>query len=171
MQSLQKIALNKKLIEQPNAKKLESTVDQEVIEDKNSYYQQTVIRSKYNQIINWVFVDGPEFNKYFMNSNANNNNQLNKNYLKASVVKLKFFFPYYGHLLNKLVVATGGFIYVGSLVNPLITKTQYIAPLMANFDPALSDQASVKYVDTSTHFICTWQNLVLQDQPESNFQY
>jgi hypothetical protein len=54
-------------------------------------------------------------------------------------------------------------------MHPLITKAQYIAPLMANFDPKIGPNSMVKYIDNTTHFICTWENLFLQDQIESNF--
>jgi hypothetical protein len=46
-------------------------------------------------------------------------------------------------------------------------KIIFQAPLMANFDPTLNNRTIIKYVDNGTHFICTWENLVLQDQPEN----
>jgi hypothetical protein len=138
--------------------------EQTVLEDNKNYYHETIIRAELDQIINWINVDSPRFSGY----NVKKDDDLSKNYLKATIVKLKFKFPFYGHLLDQIVVATGGFIYVGSLMNPLITKAQYIAPLMANFDPTLNNRTIIKYVDNGTHFICTWENLVLQDQPESN---
>ncbi len=36
---------------------------------------------------------------------------------------------------------------------------------MANFDVSIGgNQSEIKYFDNSTHFICTWKNLYLQDQ-------
>lgn len=137
--------------------------EQTVLEDNKSYYHQTVIRAEIDQSINWINIDAPHFAQHQVKKDED----LSKNYLKATIVKLKFKFPYYGHLLDQVVVATGGFIYVGSLMNPLITKAQYIAPLMANFDPTLNNRTIIKYVDNGTHFVCTWENLVLQDQPEN----
>lgn len=121
------------------------------------------MRAELSQIINWVNIDTPAFAPF----KVKRDHDLSKNYLKATIVKLTFKFPYYGHMLDQVVVATGGFLYVGSLMNPLITKAQYIAPLMANFDPTLNDKSIIKYVDNTTHFICTWENLLLQDQKES----
>ena len=138
--------------------------EQTVLEDNKLYYHQTIIRAELDQTINWIDIDSSRYAPFLVKHDED----LSKNYLKATVVKLKFKFPYYGHLLDQIVVATGGFIYVGSLMNPLITKAQYIAPLMANFDPTLSNNTVIKYVDNTTHFICTWQKLILQDQPESN---
>lgn len=136
--------------------------EQTILEDNKNYYHETIIRAELDQIINWLNIDSPQFAQYQIKKDSD----LSKNYLKATIVKLKFKFPYYGHLLDQVVVATGGFLYVGSLMNPLITKAQYIAPLMANFDPTLNNRSIIKYVDNTTHFICTWENLLLQDQQQ-----
>lgn len=61
--------------------------------------------------------------------------------------KLKFEFPFYGNLIQNVTVATGGFIYTGDYVHSWLAATQYIAPLMANFDPSLSNSSFVKYYD------------------------
>lgn len=38
---------------------------------------------------------------------------------------------------------------------------------MANFDLSIdSNGSAIKYFDNSTHFICTWENVYLQDQRE-----
>lgn len=143
--------------------------EQTIIEDNKNYYHQTIVRAELDQIINWVDLDSSQFALY----DVKRDHDLSHNYLKATIVRLKFKFPFYGHLLDQIVVATGGFIYVGSLMNPLITKAQYIAPLMANFDPTLSNASIIKYVDNTTHFICTWEKLRLQDQPDCilNFNF
>lgn len=143
---------------------IHNTSEQTVFKDSNDYYTSHVIHAKSNELKNWIDIDSNLFKNY----SIKRDDDLSRNYLKASVVKLTFKFPYYGHLLEKLVIATGGFIYVGNLMHPLITKAQYIAPLMANFDPKIGPNSMVKYVDNTTHFICTWENLFLQDQIESN---
>jgi hypothetical protein len=39
---------------------------------------------------------------------------------------------------------------------------------MANFDVSIGgNQSEIKYFDNSTHFICTWKNLYLQDQQDA----
>ena len=40
-----------------------------------------------------------------------------------------------------------GFIYTGDVIHKMLTATQYIAPLMANFDPSLSTNSTVFYLD------------------------
>uniref|UniRef100_A0A3B4A432 Uncharacterized protein n=1 Tax=Periophthalmus magnuspinnatus TaxID=409849 RepID=A0A3B4A432_9GOBI len=78
-------------------------------------------------------------------------------------VRLSFEFPFYGHLLKEVTVATGGFIYTGEVMHQLLTATQYIAPLMANFDPSLSQNSSVFYFDNGTALVVQWSDIHLQD--------
>ncbi|CAF2179269.1 unnamed protein product [Rotaria magnacalcarata] len=84
-------------------------------------------------------------------------------------INLRFGFPFYGHTMNKILVATGGFIYTGDLLHSaLIGSTQYIAPFMANFDASIGkNETEIKYYDNRTHFVCTWQKIYLQDQQEA----
>uniref|UniRef100_A0A4W5RFM6 Plexin domain containing 2b n=1 Tax=Hucho hucho TaxID=62062 RepID=A0A4W5RFM6_9TELE len=78
-------------------------------------------------------------------------------------VNLSFDFPFYGHFLRDLTVATGGFIYTGDVVHRMLTATQYIAPLMANFDPSVSRNSTVIYFDNGTALVVQWDHVHLQD--------
>uniref|UniRef100_A0A673YMF0 Plexin domain containing 2b n=1 Tax=Salmo trutta TaxID=8032 RepID=A0A673YMF0_SALTR len=78
-------------------------------------------------------------------------------------VNLSFDFPFYGHFLHDLTVATGGFIYTGDVVHRMLTATQYIAPLMANFDPSVSRNSTVIYFDNGTALVVQWDHVHLQD--------
>lgn len=40
-----------------------------------------------------------------------------------------------------------GFIFTGDVTHRQLTTTQYIAPLMANFDPSHSKDSTVQYLD------------------------
>lgn len=40
-----------------------------------------------------------------------------------------------------------GFIFMGEVTHRMLTATQYVAPLMANFDPSFSKNSTVKYSD------------------------
>lgn len=40
-----------------------------------------------------------------------------------------------------------GFIFTGEITHRMLTATQYIAPLMANFDPSFSRNSTVCYLD------------------------
>ncbi|XP_036939278.1 plexin domain-containing protein 2 [Acanthopagrus latus] len=82
---------------------------------------------------------------------------------QAERVNLSFNFPFYGHILKEITVATEGFIYTGDIIHRLLTATQYIAPLMANFDPSLSKNSTVFYFDNGTALVVQWNQIHLQD--------
>lgn len=45
-----------------------------------------------------------------------------------------------------------------------LTATQYIAPLMANFDTTLGNESQVLYKDFGHKFVVEWRDIFLQDQ-------
>lgn len=59
-----------------------------------------------------------------------------------------------------------GFIYTGDVVHRMLTATQYIAPLMANFDPSVSRNSTVIYFDNSqfTLLLSILVNIQLQNR-------
>uniref|UniRef100_A0A673L2X0 Plexin domain-containing protein 2-like n=1 Tax=Sinocyclocheilus rhinocerous TaxID=307959 RepID=A0A673L2X0_9TELE len=78
-------------------------------------------------------------------------------------VNLSFDVPFYGHSLREIHVATGGFIYTGDVIHKMLTATQYIAPLMANFDLSISQNSTVIYCDNGTALVVQWDRVYLQD--------
>ncbi|XP_029309226.1 plexin domain-containing protein 2 [Cottoperca gobio] len=88
---------------------------------------------------------------------------LSSTHRQAERVNLSFGFPFYGHVLKEITVATGGFIYTGDIIHRMLTATQYIAPLMANFDPSLSKNSTVFYFDNGTALVVQWNRIHLQD--------
>nr|XP_023674032.1 plexin domain-containing protein 2 [Paramormyrops kingsleyae] len=88
---------------------------------------------------------------------------LSNTHRQAARVNLSFDFPFYGHLLREITVATGGFIYTGDVVHRMLTATQFIAPLMANFDPSVSRNSTVIYFDNGTALVVQWDHVHLQD--------
>jgi hypothetical protein len=50
-----------------------------------------------------------------------------------------------------LIFLIPGFIYTGEVVHRMLTATQYIAPLMANFDPGVSRNSTVRYFDNGMY--------------------
>lgn len=100
------------------------------------------------------------------------NHMLSKSHRRAATVKLSFDFPFYGHMVRNVTIATGGFLYTGDYVHSWLAATQYIAPLMANFDTSISNDSYIKYVDNGTAFTVQWEKVVLQDKPDSgNFTF
>ncbi|KAM9774269.1 plexin domain-containing protein 1 [Syngnathus typhle] len=83
---------------------------------------------------------------------------------KAARVALSFDFPFYGHYLRQIIVATGGFIFMGEITHRMLTATQYIAPLMANFDPSFSMNSTVRFSDNGHLFVVQWDKVRLKDR-------
>uniref|UniRef100_U3J212 Plexin domain containing 2 n=1 Tax=Anas platyrhynchos platyrhynchos TaxID=8840 RepID=U3J212_ANAPP len=93
----------------------------------------------------WVNIDQMEKDKVKIHGILSNTHR------QAARVNLSFDFPFYGHFLREITVATGGFIYTGEVVHRMLTATQYIAPLMANFDPSVSRNSTVRYFDNGMY--------------------
>ncbi|XP_028967695.1 plexin domain-containing protein 2 [Galendromus occidentalis] len=98
---------------------------------------------------------------------------LSESYRRAATVNLTFDFPFYGHPINNVTIATGGFLYVGYKLHMWLAATQYIAPLMANFKASVnSSESSLKYYDNGTVFVVEWRNVQLEDYREAgNFTF
>ncbi|XP_077010500.1 plexin domain-containing protein 2 [Tamandua tetradactyla] len=105
----------------------------------------------------WVNIDRMEKDKVKIHGILSNTHR------QAARVNLSFDFPFYGHFLREITVATGGFIYTGEVVHRMLTATQYIAPLMANFDPSVSRNSTVRYFDNGTALVVQWDHVHLQD--------
>ncbi|XP_062302295.1 plexin domain-containing protein 1-like [Osmerus eperlanus] len=87
---------------------------------------------------------------------------LSNTHRQAAKVALSFDFPFYGHNLRQVTIATGGFIFMGDVTHRMLTATQYIAPLMANFDPSYSKESTVQYLDNGEVFVVQWERVRLQ---------
>lgn len=132
-------------------------------EDAHIYYNSTKIS------------DPNEVAKLWIDSNdeiAIPHEMLSNSHRRAATVQLKFAFPFYGHMIKNVTIATGGFLYLGETVHSWLAATQYVAPLMANFDTSISNDSSVKYVSNDTHFIVQWREVSLHDStPPGNFSF
>uniref|UniRef100_A0A3Q3X937 Uncharacterized protein n=1 Tax=Mola mola TaxID=94237 RepID=A0A3Q3X937_MOLML len=58
----------------------------------------------------------------------------------------------------------GGFIFTGDITHRMLTATQYIAPLMANFDPSYSKDSTVQYLDDGEVFVVQWERVRLMGE-------
>lgn len=74
---------------------------------------------------------------------------LSKSHRRALTLVLPFEFPFYGHPITNITVATGGFLYAGDYIHSWLAATQYISPLMANFDTSISNDSFVKFCQDS----------------------
>ncbi|XP_071158422.1 plexin domain-containing protein 2-like isoform X2 [Mytilus edulis] len=86
----------------------------------------------------------------------------------AVTVGLTFGFPFYGHTVRKVTIATGGFLYMSPFLHSWLTATQYIAPLMANFDTTIGNGSDILYKDYTDRFVVEWRDVYLQDQNHTN---
>ncbi|CAN7997688.1 unnamed protein product [Ixodes hexagonus] len=92
---------------------------------------------------------------------------LSESHRRAATVNLTFDFPFYGHPIRNVTVATGGFLFTGYMLHVWLAATQFIAPLMANFETFTSNSSAIKYVDNGTSLIVEWHEVMLQDKPDS----
>ncbi|XP_071946443.1 plexin domain-containing protein 2-like [Antedon mediterranea] len=91
--------------------------------------------------------------------------QLATNHRQAVPARLTFSFPFYGHMVKNVLITTGGFVYIGDYYHKYLAATQYIAPLMANFDPSIHTDSMIRYGDNGTRFTVEWNQVHLKDRP------
>uniref|UniRef100_A0A1L8E3F4 Putative extracellular protein tem7 n=2 Tax=Nyssomyia neivai TaxID=330878 RepID=A0A1L8E3F4_9DIPT len=125
----------------------------------------TQFKEEYHSYYNSTVMEDPDMADKMLHNfgNLTVSTLLSKSHRRAMTVQLKFDFPFYGNPLRNITIATGGFLYTGEYVHSWLAATQYIAPLMANFDSRISDKSYVKYLDNGTAFTVLWENLYLQD--------
>ncbi|CAI5444219.1 unnamed protein product [Caenorhabditis angaria] len=92
---------------------------------------------------------------------------LSQGYRRAVGSKISFKFPFYGHRMSNLTIATGGFIYVGDQTHNWLAATQFIAPLMANFHTQMND-SNIIYADDGNMFVVEWRNVQLREDTKNN---
>lgn len=108
--------------------------------DIHKYYKMNI--SDYGSA--WVDLDRLNTTQ---NGIVKEHSMLSKSYRRAATINLNFPFPFYGHEVSNITIATGGFLYTGQYVHSWLAATQYIAPLMANFDTSQDEKAKIRYAD------------------------
>lgn len=152
--------------------KLPDDVEQDVQTTDHTYYTMTSYTNNPEMFVKY-YVDAQAMLKMPDAEGHENHPSLVKSYRKAAGAQIGFAFPFYGHNIYNLTIATGGFCYVGDQTHSWLAATQYIAPLMANFD-SLDDNASISYVtDKNSKMVIAWNNVSLRDNRDAglfNFQ-
>ncbi|XP_059615259.1 plexin domain-containing protein 2 isoform X2 [Phlebotomus argentipes] len=125
----------------------------------------TQFKEEFHSYYNSTVIEDPDMANRMKASfgNLTVSQLLSRSHRRAMTIQLKFDFPFYGNPLRNITIATGGFLYTGEYVHSWLAATQYIAPLMANFDSRISNNSFVKYLDNGTAFTVLWENLYLQD--------
>lgn len=57
--------------------------------------------------------------------------------------------------------------FLGDYIHSWLAATQYVSPLMANFDPSLSNDSYVKYCENEKSFHVYWERVYLQNKPDT----
>lgn len=55
---------------------------------------------------------------------------------------------------------------MGDVIHQMLTATQYVAPLMANFNPSYSRNSTVRYFDNGTVFVVQWDQVYLEGKED-----
>ncbi|XP_046543206.1 plexin domain-containing protein 2-like isoform X2 [Haliotis rubra] len=131
-----------------------STITPSLREDNHQYYSSSIIPDAISA--NWEDL-----------TNAKRHKTLSTSHRTAVTINLTFKFRFYGHNVTNITVATGGFIYASPFLHQWLTATQYIAPLMANFDTRIGEASDIYYDDFGDRFAVQWKNVVLKDQNET----
>ncbi|VDL73559.1 unnamed protein product [Nippostrongylus brasiliensis] len=152
---------NNTYMEKPN----EDILDRYSSQVDHKYYITTIYLNRSQQMQTyWVDIDAM-LKKPGVVGNASHP-LLSGTYRRAVGAKLSFKFPFYGHMMTNLTIATGGFLYIGDQTHNWLAATQYIAPLMANFDTML-DGSSILYGDDGEKFVVEWRKVQLREQHQA----
>ncbi|XP_067933478.1 plexin domain-containing protein 1-like isoform X2 [Watersipora subatra] len=134
--------------------KYESTT--EFIDDRDYYALKYVTDAKEGRKY-WRDIDkeGPTYTHSFLEGRT-----------RALQLAIPFNFTYYGHDVNKITVAIGGFLYMSDFLHKYLSATQYIAPLMADFNSSIN-AGVIYYSLLNDAVVFEWRNLHLHLQPEA----
>ena len=155
----------KKDIEQLNKS---SEVSKPQHQDNHQFYKPEYIKDPERAMSYWV-----DFSKIVTTqSTSTKHEMLSKSYRRAAPLKLNFDFPFYGQPLRNIIVATGGFLYLGEHIHHWLAATQNISPLMANFDLSTSNTSDIYHYDNGSALVVQWQDVQMRDnKPPGNFSF
>ncbi|XP_013776757.1 plexin domain-containing protein 1-like isoform X2 [Limulus polyphemus] len=125
-------------------------------EDHHTYYNSSIYTDPKEARAFWIDLENNH-------TEVITHQMLSDSHRRAATVSLSFDFPFYGHLVRNITIATGGFLYVGEYMHSWLAATQYIAPLMANFDTSLSNISTIRLADNGSMFVVQWEEVALQE--------
>lgn len=136
--------------------------------DSHQFYKPEYISDHERAMEYWV-----DFSKVPLSHNISTKHEmLSKSHRRAAPIKLSFEFPFYGQPLKNIIIATGGFLYVGEHLHHWLAATQNISPLMANFDLSTSNTSDIHYWDNGTMLVVQWLNVQMKDnKPPGDFSF
>lgn len=129
-------------------------------DDHHTYYNTSLYTNNESYAKSlWLKPDQPGCVRHSMLSNAHR---------RAATVSLSFRFPFYGYEIENITIATGGFLFLGEAIHTWLAATQYIAPLMANFNTSISNKTGIYYCDNGTAFTVQWDQVYLQESTNAS---
>lgn len=138
------------------------------VQKPHTFYEPRYIADKNEALKYWV-----DFSNLSLSQNMSTKHEmLSKSHRRAAPIKLSFDFPFYGQPLKNIIIATGGFLYVGEHLHHWLAATQNISPLMANFNLNMTDYSDIHHYDNGTSLVVQWKDVQLKDnKPPGNFSF
>ncbi|XP_067929979.1 plexin domain-containing protein 1-like [Watersipora subatra] len=160
------IRVKRQNVESPTDSPATSTVVSIVKEDTTNYYDIKYIGAEDGGAGLWMDLTAGS-------SGVVKHRSLQSAYRLAVKIDIGFSFLFYGHSVKEVTIATGGFLYMSEFLHSFLTASQYIAPLMANFDTSLGgNDSEILFRTDDTAFVAQWSNIFLKDKPElGNFTF
>lgn len=136
--------------------------------DNHQFYKPEYIKDPERAMAHWL-----NFSKMPSIQNLSSRHEmLSKSYRRAAPIKLSFDFPFYGQPLRNIIVATGGFLYLGEHIHHWLAATQNISPLMANFDLSMHNYSDIYHYDNGSLLVVQWKDVQMKDdKPPGNFSF
>lgn len=136
--------------------------------DNHQFYKPEYIKEPERAMSHWVNFSAMPSSQ----SMSSRHEMLSKSYRRAAPIKLNFDFPFYGQPLRNIIVATGGFLYVGEHIHHWLAATQNISPLMANFDLSMNNYSDIYHYDNGSSLVVQWSDVQMKDnKPPGNFSF
>ncbi|XP_070572219.1 plexin domain-containing protein 2-like [Ptychodera flava] len=132
----------------------DQNIEKEYVKDNHEYYEVSYYSGEDTLEEWWVDMD----------SSAVKHETLSSSDRRAAPLPVQFNYKFYGHDLSSVVVTTGGFLYLGTYLHPYLAATQYVAPLMANFDLSSDELSYVKYNNSGAVFTVEWHEIQLKER-------
>ena len=132
-------------------------------EDDHSYYTSKFVanadvsseNSRYFKDLKKLF----EANNTYVTLKVLMTKKKSPNAILYTVTKIKFDFPFYGHLVKRVVITSAGFLHIGPIIHNFAHNVHYVAPLMGNFSSTASEPIYVYIYDDGEKFTAQWESV------------
>lgn len=136
-------------------------------QDNHQFYKPEYIEDPSRAMSFWV-----NFSQLQNDKVSTKHEMLSKSYRRAAPLRLSFDFPFYGQNMKNIIVATGGFLYLGEHIHHWLAATQNISPLMANFDLSITPESDIYHYDNGTALVVQWHRVQMKDnKPPGDFSF